>query len=111
MRGNKFRNIPTVANGIRFASKAEAKRYHELLLLEKAGEIVGLELQKRYQLNASDGSKVAVYVADFDYIDKRTNTRVTEDVKSPATVKLTSFRIKRGLFRAQFGRDITVVMK
>lgn len=35
----KYRNTPTSYAGVRFDSKAEAKRYSELMLLQAAGEI------------------------------------------------------------------------
>jgi len=34
---NKYRNVRTEVDGIKFASKKEARRYQELRLLEKAG--------------------------------------------------------------------------
>lgn len=105
VRVRKYRNVPTTVDGIRFASKAEAKRYEELKLLVRAGEISELELQKPYQLTAFDGTKLAKYVADFDYRDK-SGVRVTEDVKGILTP---AFRIKAKLFKAQFGRDITII--
>lgn len=102
----KYRNQPTEVDGIRFASKAEAKRYNELKLLEKAGEITDLELQKRYPLAAFDGTKIGVYVADFDYTDRKTLSRVTEDVKGVLTP---TFKLKAKLFKAQFGREIKII--
>jgi hypothetical protein len=108
VRPRKYRNVPTVVEGIRFASKAEAKRYVELRWLEKAGEVSSLELQKRYPLVGADGIKVAVYVADFDYLNPD-GEPVTEDVKSPTTANLRLFRMKAKLFKAQYGREITVV--
>lgn len=102
----KFRNVPVEIDGIRFASKAEGRRYSELKLLERAGEIRHLELQRRYQLTAFDGTKVAVYVADFDYTERRTGQHVTEDVKGIATP---TFKLKAKLFEGQFGRKITIV--
>ena len=36
---SKYHAVPTTIDNIRFASKAEARRYRELRLLEKAGEI------------------------------------------------------------------------
>ena len=101
----KYRNVPTVVDGIRFASKAEAKRYLELKLLEQAGEVSGLERQHRYSLKGQDGLKVAVYVADFDYLDADGN-QVTEDVKGILTP---AFKLKAKLFEAQFGRKITII--
>ena len=46
----KYRAVPTVIDGIRFASKAEARRYGELRLLEQAGEIRDLVRQPRFAL-------------------------------------------------------------
>lgn len=36
MKPSKYRNQPTEINGIRFASKKEARRYQDLKLLERA---------------------------------------------------------------------------
>lgn len=109
MRRNKYRNVPTMVDGIRFASKAEAARYLELKLLERAGEITGLELQKRYQLKAATGEHLAYYRADFDYDTRDSRnvvTHITEDVKG---VRTPAFNLKAKLFKAQFGFDITIV--
>jgi hypothetical protein len=105
VRPRKYRNVPTVVEGIRFASKAEAKRYVELRWLERAGEVSGLELQKRYPLVGADGIKVAVYVADFDYLNPD-GEPVTEDVKG---VQTPEFKLKSKLFEAQYGRKITII--
>jgi hypothetical protein len=102
----KFRNVPVEIDGIRFASKAEGRRYSELKLLERAGEIRHLELQRRYVLTAFDGTKIATYVADFDYTERRTGQHVTEDVKGIATP---TFKLKAKLFEIQFGRKISIV--
>ena len=108
-RPRKYRNTPTDLDGIRFASKAEARRYAELKLLVRAGAITDLELQKRYALGAFDGSTLCTYVADFDYIDTSNGHHITEDVKSPATANNRTFRLKAKLFKAQYGRDIVIV--
>ena len=50
--GHKFNAVKTVIDGHTFASKAEAKRYGELRMLEKAGKIESLELQPVFILNA-----------------------------------------------------------
>lgn len=77
-RPSKFGNVRT--NG--FASKREAKRYAELLLLEKAGVIRNLKIQPRFALAAAvisgglqeynagcvNGARVfGEYRADFSY--------------------------------------------
>lgn len=41
---SKYHAQPTLVDGIRFASRKEAARYRELCLLERAGEIQGLQL-------------------------------------------------------------------
>lgn len=50
MKYNKYGNIKTVIDGIKFDSKRESERYLELKLLEKAGEISDLKLQPRFIL-------------------------------------------------------------
>lgn len=45
--------LARTVDGILFASQAEARRYGELKLLEKAGEIRGLILQPRFALHAA----------------------------------------------------------
>jgi hypothetical protein len=105
---SKYRNVPTEVDGIRFASKAEARRYSELKLLMRSGEISGLELQKRYRLDATDGTKLATYVADFDYFDAKSAAPVTEDVKGVLTP---AFKLKSKLFKAQYGREIKLITR
>ena len=58
----KYKNKKVVLNGITFDSQEEARRYRDLSLLERVGEIESLELQKLVdaafrvlsQLNALD---------------------------------------------------------
>lgn len=81
----KYRNKKIIVNGITFDSKKEAKRYTELLMLERSGEISCLELQKPYELipkqKLSNGKteRACKYVADFCF--KRDGKVVVEDVK------------------------------
>ena len=94
---NKYNAKKVSIDGIEFDSKKEAKRYQELLLLQKAGEIYMLERQKVYELLPAQrepdtvGKRGGVikgkllersveYVADFVYTDKNGKT-VVEDVK------------------------------
>lgn len=100
----KYRNTPTVIDGLRFASKAEAKRYTELRLLERTGHIHDLKVQPRYEL-AVNGTKVCTYVGDFAYLDGSGAPR-TEDVKGVLTPE---FKIKARLFRILMGREIQVI--
>jgi len=62
----KYGAKPQVVDGVRFASKAEAKRDAELVLLERAGEISNLKRQPRFPLFVND-VKVCTYVGDWQY--------------------------------------------
>lgn len=67
MKPRKYKNVPTEVDGIRFDSKREARRYSELKLLERAGEITELALQPVFKLNIN-GKGCGKYVADFAYM-------------------------------------------
>ena len=98
-RKNKFGAVRTEIDGISFASKAEAKYYSKLKLLERAGEISHLELQPKFPI-VVDGAQVRFtsasgkkkrpsnrpmsYFADFQYRDKDGNRHVV-DVKGADT--------------------------
>ena len=109
-RRNKYGNTKVTVDGITFDSGAEARRYGELKLLERAGEIQNLELQPKFDLFGSGLTKVCSYVGDFGYTEIATSCRVVEDVKSPSTAKERSYRIKFKLFRDNFGFSITEVL-
>lgn len=100
---SKYNNIRTQLDGITFDSKVEAERFAFLKLMQRAGEISGLERQPRFKL-AVNGEHVTTYVADFRYVDKQGRT-IIEDVKG---VRTPAFNIKAKLFRAIFGFDITL---
>lgn len=103
---NKYRNVRTVVDGLKFDSKAEAARYGELKLLDKAGQIYALQRQRRWPLRV-DGVKVSTYISDFDYMDAN-DRQVVEDVKGMETAV---FKLKRKMFEAQYGLKITVIRK
>ena len=50
MAYSKYSAKPTHVDGIRFASKAEAKRFGELKTLERLGIISGLKLQPMFAI-------------------------------------------------------------
>ena len=97
---NKYKAKKTIIDGITFDSKSEAKRYQELKLLERAGQIKHLSLQPRFMLqegfvNVHTGKKERMieYVADFQY--KENNVIIVEDCKG---FKTADYKIKRKLF-------------
>jgi hypothetical protein len=111
---SKYKAQPTVIDNIRFASKAEARRYMELKLLVRAGEIKELELQPKFPLyvtrrRGGDLHKVCDYIADFRYRQGPNGVLVIEDVKSKPT-KTAVYRLKKKMFESQYGIQITEVL-
>lgn len=94
----KYGNRKTIIDGIKFDSKAEAERYKELRIMERAGIITDLKCQPKFQLIPTfvkDGKtfRGITYIADFRYTqDGRT---VVEDVKG---YKTEVYKLKRKLF-------------
>lgn len=132
---SKYYNQSDTRGSIRFDSKKEARRYDELMLMLKAGEIRNLKLQPQFTLveayTTPEGKRVRAmrYVADFSYerrIEKTGKSNferydefgrpvfgyyweaVVEDVKSRAT-KTREYRMKKKLLRERFGIEITEV--
>jgi len=93
LRKSKYHAIPTVIDGIRFASKSEAKRYGQLKLLQLAGEIRWFTCQVPFHLGAG-----VRYVSDFLIVYADGQVEV-EDVKG---VETAMFKVKRRLFEAAY---------
>lgn len=91
-------------DGVRFASTKEGKRYAELKLLARAGEINGLELQPRFPFHLN-GELMFTYVADFAYYE-RGGKRIIEDTKGFRTP---IFKLKKKIIETSFGITITEV--
>lgn len=94
---HKYGAIATEIDGIRFDSKAEARRYGELKLMERAGEIHSLIVHPQYELLPAVRDKKLkriLYEADFMYIEEATGTMVLEDVKG---VRTPVYRLKRNI--------------
>ena len=103
-RWGKYHNKKIEVNGEKFDSTKEYSRWCELKMLEKAGEIIGLTRQQRYELIPSqkvDGKVVerpVYYVADFCYIEN--GNPVVEDCKG---IKTDVYIIKRKLMLYVYG--------
>ena len=102
-RGNKYRAIKTEVDGIKFDSKAEARRYGQLKVLKNTGVIWDLELQPKFPV-VVEGKKICTYKADFSYTED--GVKVVEDVKSPITAKHPVYRIKKKLVEAIYNIEI-----
>lgn len=99
---SKYHAEATFIDGIRFASKAEARRYAQLRVMEDNGVIRDLVLQPEYDIEVN-GTRVATYKADFAYWDNERNERVVEDVKG---VRTATYRLKKKLVEALYGFEI-----
>ena len=116
-RRNKYSAKPEIVDGIRFASRREAKRYRELKLLERAGEISKLELQPKYKLGTDDApillrserypnGRRAAYFADFRYYRNHAGITVIEDAKG---IDTPLSRLKRAIVEAQYLVEIVLI--
>ena len=106
----KYRNKKTQIGMYVFDSIAESKRYKELALLEKAGQIKGLKLQPKFLLqegfkkNGKTYRKIE-YIADFMYIEN--GKVIIEDVKGMET---DVFKLKRKMFEYKYpGFELRIV--
>ncbi len=105
-RRSKYGAQLVTLDGHRFASRAEARRYTELRLLERAHAIRELSVHPTIPL-VVEGIHIADYIGDFLYVTAQGNV-VLEDVKSPAT-KTPLYRLKRKLVEALHHRTIVEV--
>lgn len=101
----KYANVSTWVGEERFDSKAEARRWQQLRILEQQGHISNLIRQPRYQLEPKaviGGVKYrsVTYVADFEYLEN--GRRCAEDVKGGAATQTALFQLKARLFRARY---------
>ena len=99
---NKYRNKNITIDGHTFPSIKEANRYCELKILEKAGEIVDLELQPSFEICPQvkwNGKTLRkrVYISDFMYTEN--GKKVVEDSKG---FRNKTYLLKRSLFLSQY---------
>lgn len=93
-RPNKYGAKKTWKDNILFDSKLESTVYEQLKMLQLAGEIKDLELQKEFTLNVN-GKQICIYIADFVF--KVKDKTVIADAKGVIT---DVFRIKWKLIQA-----------
>lgn len=115
----KYGNKKIQIDGITFDSRKEAQRYSELKLMQRAGLISGLELQKEFVLipaqfetvitKAGKTKQVCIeravkYKADFAYMQN--GEQIVEDTKG---FKTKDYIIKRKLMLWVYGIKIVEV--
>ena len=109
---SKYHAEKTELDGIKFDSRAEAKRYSDLMLLQRAGKISGLTRQVPFliaagvKLHGEKRTRPAVrFLADFVY-SCPVDGVVVEDVKGMDTPMS---RLKRHLMATVLGVMVRVV--
>lgn len=100
---NKFGAKRAAVGAELFDSTGEARRWVDLQLLQRAGQITELRRQVRFPLYVFDWL-IGEYIADFVY--RRDGKRVVEDFKGVVT---DLFKWKAKHFAAQYGQEIEVV--
>lgn len=124
---SKYYNIKTkTSDGIVFDSVKEARRWEQLLLLQKGGKIVELQRQVKYELipaqyetyeryskkgeRLKEGRRLierkVEYVADFVYQDAVSGELIVEDAKG---IRTKDYILKRKLMLAVHGIRIKEV--
>ncbi|MES2958472.1 MAG: DUF1064 domain-containing protein [Pseudomonadota bacterium] len=109
----KYRAKKTTVDGITFDSQAEAARWRDLCLLERAGRIRVLCRQVPYvlapaaKLHGEKRKRPAVrYLVDFEYFSVLEQVLIREDVKGMDTPMS---RLKRHLMATVHGISVRVV--
>ena len=103
---SKYRAKRVADSGYLFASKLEHRRYCELRLLEKAGEIRGLMVHPRYEIIwPGETKRICIVELDFLYTDKKGDIH-NEDVKGKDTAMS---NLKRKLLKAATGIVVEIV--
>lgn len=110
---SKYGNKKVTYDGREFDSHAEARRYGQLLLMQRANLISDLKTQVSYELlppQKIDGKTVrgVKYIADFEYFDNEKKIKVVEDVKGHRTK---DYIIKRKLMKFIHNIDVREVTK
>ena len=110
----KYHNQKTNLDGIEFDSRKDARRYAELLLMQKAGEIYDLQRQVQFVLIPKQTDPItgkmlereAKYIADFTYRSCKTGRITVEDTKG---MKTKDYILKRKLMLYRHGIKIQEV--
>ena len=128
---SKYHNRKCYADGHKFDSEKERDYYWILKDKLQSGKISNLRMQVKYEVipglngekevvkHLKRGDKIVMkkyciqkptfYFADFVYLDNETGKEMVIDVKSVATVKKESYKLKKKMLRVK-GVEITEVI-
>lgn len=98
---NKYHNVLTDVNGIRFDSRKEANRYQQLLLMKEKGMIIKFERQVKYVLipGVKKLFREKSYYADF-VVTYPNGIVEVEDVKGG--IRLPVYKLKKHLMYEKY---------
>lgn len=105
---NKYKNKKVVCDGIKFDSAKERNYYLKFKIMEEAGIIKDLELQKRfilqkgYTINGKKRREIS-YKADFCYITTKDDKLHVVDIKG---FKTDVYKLKKKLFELKYGIEL-----
>jgi hypothetical protein len=111
---SKYHNRKTEVDGIVFDSQKEALYYQELKLLQRAGEVVNIELQPKFELippyvnDAGNKIRATYYRADFKVEYKDGHIEII-DIKPSASFKTKEYRLKKKMFEYKYSMVIKEV--
>lgn len=134
---SKYHAQPVERDGIRFASRAEARRYEDLRVMQMAGEIQKLVCHPRFALYAPTlredaepinqehpwkwlqlcrgeygpncvARRIGYYTADFAY-ETKDGVPVVEDVKGGNATRTEAYRLRKRIVEAIYGIEIREV--
>ena len=109
----KFHNVAMEAEGFRFDSKLEVRRYRELLQMEHSKLITDLQVKPEFALHAPTPTgqleRIGSYTPEFSYL--RDGKRHIEDCKSLPTRRLSTWRWKSHHFRIEYGLEVIEITR
>ena len=102
---HKYFATRTEVDGIWFDSKAEGKKYSELVILQRVGKIANLKVHPVFPIIVNE-IKICDFIPDFSFMDLEKGEPVILDVKSRPTLT-PMYRLKKKLFIALYRRTVT----
>ena len=112
----KYGNLKAEEDGHKFDSQKEYKRYKQLRMLERTGQIKDLQHHVKFEIapavhfpSKKSPSLPRYYEADFVYTITKTGQRIVEDVKSTTTAKNQLYLLKKHLMMDKHGIEIQEV--
>lgn len=105
-RRNKYNAKRVTVDDRTYDSHAEMRFGENLLLLEGAGKVGGVERQRPFKILGPKGELITTYRADFAFWDHEQDRFRVVDVKG---VETDVFKIKRKMMRAFLGIEVEIV--